>query len=64
MNLSREEVGVILIIVSICLNIYQIIDQSYLAKERLFQNLVKKTNKHKKCVLCDRPMIITKVENE
>lgn len=64
MNLSKEEVGVILIIISICLSIYQIVDQNYFAKERIFQNMVKKTNKRQKCILCDRPMIITKDEHE
>lgn len=59
MNLSKEDVSVIFFIVSICLNIFQLFDQNYFAKERILKSLVKKTNKHKKCVICTRPMIIT-----
>lgn len=59
MNLSKEDVSAIFFIISICLNIFQLVDQNYFAKERIFNSFVKKTNKNKKCIICDRPMIIT-----
>lgn len=59
MSFSREEVSAVFFILAIVLNLYQIIDQKYFARDRMINYLIKKAKAERKCFVCTRPMQVT-----